>query len=273
MRKSPVQCIYCGDPGKLTREHIFGKRIAAQVPNKAKRSLHITSHKAYDPTSKTMTHLMGKGRLHREGDLYTQQLKLVCKTCNETWMGDIQKAAIPHVSKLINGPWPQLTNEIATIIATWATMATISYQFADMKTNASSNEERKYFHEHQLPPSNWIVCAARFNKSMGRIWHRGAQASLPEQIGLSNNPNMQTTTFCIGGALLHTLSAPPGILPNPGEYAARLGMILLWPLGGSNFRSGGTFTDMGARRIANVFWTDYLGVAESLVDPSILLGP
>jgi hypothetical protein len=203
---------------------------------------------------------MAKGRLNRPGSAHSHQLHLVCKQCNNVWMGSLQDNAKPHLLALSEGNWNGLTLQGMTDLSSWAAMVTICLEFADLNTQSVPKSEREIFRGVRRPGPNWIVCFGQCGDfgDPGAMWHRAGLISDegPPPDTVTRKPNTQTTTVYAGQCFFHTLSGPQNVLPDPAAYADLLGIRQFWPLPANTPITSRSFTQAGVDRVATKYWVD-----------------
>ena len=246
-------CAFCDNPAKLTREHIYGQWLKSFAQSPYPKTEHITSLRRIDPDTGTNINSVGRGKLNRPGKPYSHQLRIVCESCNNTWMSAIQEEAKDRLIPLINGNWPKL-NEIALkAISSYATMVTMVIEFADLNTLTTSLESRKLFKNSREPNTNWQILVGLCNnidEQTGAFWHRGGKLLFSEEGQVTDKPNAQTTTFILGKCFIYTISGPIQFLMPPLEYASHLGIRLFWPLLDAEPKRPLVFTKDGVNRVA-----------------------
>jgi hypothetical protein len=205
--------------------------------------LEGTNHKVIrrlrDPITKEWTTIYSKdGQLKQKGDHRGRGLRVVCKSCNNGWMSDLQTKAKPILIQFLEGQTPALTVVDQTAIAAWATMFSMVYEQADLEHAAIPQEERTYFQERFLPPKNWFIWMGIYDNSIKPEYqcsHRGMMLN-PSKIGseVSTICNTQTTVIFPQGIFLQTFSSTAN---GVGDfYRARLrqsannfGLRQIWP--------------------------------------------
>jgi hypothetical protein len=197
-----------------------------------------------------------KGKLTRSGHPLSQSLRVVCRPCNNEWMSPIQEATKPFLSEMIAGRWRVLTAQERTKLATWAALFTITWEFADLKTMAITQEEREAFRRNCTFPRNFILAASRYSgKEHGRTLHQSVTLSTSKvPLNLPSVTMAQTTTFCVGNVVLHTFSGPDGVVTNPTEYADQIGLKLVWPIVKDFELPLASFNDNGIFRSHQYIW-------------------
>ncbi|WP_342714432.1 hypothetical protein AAFG22_14745 [Bradyrhizobium sp. B024] len=254
----PKLCVYCGT-GKPSKEHIFGDWMKDHVQTNETRTVHHTSYMGLD---QGIVPTVGfRPKLNREGAPHRVQLKIACEKCNSGWMNHLQDNAKPLLIELINARWPIISEDHLGHLARWATMVTMSLEFADLKTVTTTADDRLAFKEHAVnnPPYNWQVYLGLGGDawSTGAFWHRSLlvfDGNATNAIG--KRPNMQVTTFHIGRSFFHTISGPADMTPNPELYAFDLGIKQIWPLPVVVPQAPTILLNLGVARASTKFFID-----------------
>jgi hypothetical protein len=263
-----TRCIFCGGR-PLTREDYNPRWLLKRglIEPGFSHTLHYADQRELNPVTGKSRAIATGSYTKARGDPLTQTLKVVCRTCNNGWMSRLQSEVIPIMTPLITDYWPAIMIAEAVKLATWAATYTMVIEFAHILTVAVPRDEREYLRLHQAPPSNWIVCFGLYGgpKSNSAFWHRSAAYSREGIFHKDTKPNVQTTTFTVGGILFHVLSCPAEIAPLPDQYAEELGLTLLWPFfAGPAVRPNYSFTTQGVLRICRLFW---LSIGDEFPDP------
>ena len=109
------RCIYCGNPAD-SNEHVIATRFI-ELLSRDPRGLAI-------PVSLTVTLPGGVarkigGKRTKHGQPTLEFTTRVCEKCNNEWMNDIDTAAWPYVSEMIQGHKLPLDDAARKAVATW----------------------------------------------------------------------------------------------------------------------------------------------------------
>lgn len=100
-------CVFCGEAGKLTGEHVFGEWLTR---------LGL-------PSEATKTHASPHNRLGRNLGAtkpFTMTVREVCAPCNNGWMSRLERVSQRALSPLIRGEPGSISNEDVGLVAAWA---------------------------------------------------------------------------------------------------------------------------------------------------------
>jgi len=99
------QCVFCGSTSDLTREHVLPDWLT-EIGLDPEPSIH---------------HAGPLNRLPRQWSAksFKTTVKMVCATCNNGWLSQLEGAAKPVIAPLIRGEPRRLPVEDQALIATW----------------------------------------------------------------------------------------------------------------------------------------------------------
>jgi len=203
------ECIFCGNPGKLTAEHIWGDWTRAYVPRPAKK------HKFVNVTvARPGEHEYDDPRV-RAGDPLSSKVKVVCAACNNGWMSALQNNAKPHLIPMFQGFRSMLDAAAQTQIAAWIAMATTTAEYLTHGAGQPSISESDRAHlmkEHE-PSSSWRIWIGRHRGAWPGQWARASFSILeadeiPSAVSRNDrSPTTQATTFTVGNLYVHAMSS------------------------------------------------------------------
>lgn len=227
--KPQGRCIFCGGLG-LTKEHIWPDWLSGHLQSESPYHLYGTGIKTSD---KKHTEQISR----RTGSILSRKLRIVCGYCNNGWMSRLQNKAKPILLPLITGASQNfsLASADAKVIAAWATMFTMVVEFADPKTIAVSEEERKEFSISQEPKRNWNIWFGLGPKeSKDKPWdfmHYGwSVEAFPDNEEMTARYRAQSTTFLVGTIFFLTYSSDTTMLDfDPNKLADAAGIRPIWP--------------------------------------------
>jgi hypothetical protein len=268
MSKPRKRCIFCGGSG-MSKEHIWGDWLKHHV--KANLPKHSLGTLIVNPPGTPNVSSVGS----RTGDPLRSKVRVVCETCNNTWLSAIQNRVKPLLIPMIGGQPCVLSHDKQQTLATWITMATMTSEFMlHEKTQISvSQADREWLWEKYTPPSDWRIWIGRYQR------HRSAEqwvhCSVPiydvaPVVADGEGPqcNTQSTTFIIGEFFGHAMSAA---FPNHARdwdwrVWPRAHQVLsqIWPLKESAIvwpTVSVSMIDADAINIARAFfaWVDNIG--------------
>jgi hypothetical protein len=242
----PKKCIFCGG-GNLSKEHIAAKWMRHYISDEGSSTDHfVAGYSLSEPNNEPSLQYLNRGNLNLKGEHRSRTLKVVCKSCNEGWMGSIQKNAGPILKPMLRDKWQFLNNEDQSYLSAWATLYTIIWEQADERTISLHQAERDAFKEKRLPTSNWTIWVGRnLDKGLGsyKTFHRGISLTPRANAEhITEICNFQMTAFSPGKTFFLTMSdnlstIPPSKLEIIKDHALSLGLRQIWPITQGNILS------------------------------------
>ena len=229
MSRPKKLCLFCQSADRMTKEHIFSEWLQGFVPRSFPRTRHFVA--TVNPWVPAPFDAVERSSI-RAGDPLSGTLKVVCAACNNGWMSRVVERAKPFVRQLVQGEWPDFTEEACTRVAAWAALTSFIWEQADPATVATSVSDRELMWKTECAPPGWRVWVGLSSgMQISQHHHRGASVSLP---GLPYAPrcNVQNTLVTVGrlvfqcasSSLHRSLSkleaAPEGVFPT------------IWPIAG-----------------------------------------
>ncbi len=221
--------IFCDDPTKLTKEHLWSKWTRQLVRHDALKHEHanqVFNVGAVDRTVKTIG-----------GDVRNRGIRAVCKRCNSGWMSSVEEWAKPALIPLINGTASFLDHDSQRAVATWIAMKTMVAEYLDPSKVAITLGERQFLRDQRLAPSaNWRIWIGNYERTKwaGQWVHGSHGLTLLNRIAERDPkiPNTQTTTFVVGKLYAHVFSSEIISLVNQVSLGPKaIGkMARVWPI-------------------------------------------
>jgi hypothetical protein len=257
----------------MTREHIWGDWLKAFVRrdmNKHHFHAQRINRPGAAPTSITSL---------KAGDPLNSKVRVVCRSCNNTWLSQLQEQAKPFLVPLIRGDRTALGRNGQERVAAWCAMATMTAEYIDPDpySIAVSQSEREWLMNNRTAPQGWRIWIGNYQryKWIPRWVHftfpmlDAKDMPKPEDVE-PPFPNTQITTFTVGQLYVHTMSSAYsetvakwywglGPAPTAGKLLAQIHphkeSIIAWP--------PTALTDRSADDIAGAFkrYTDALSLS------------
>jgi hypothetical protein len=237
----------------MSREHIWADWLKKYIPKDMTdyRSLSATTHE---------THTEFTHKKHG-GDLRSRTLRVVCKSCNNGWMSQLQQRTKPYLLPLISGDVTAFDAKAQEILSAWVAIFVMVAEHFDRYKVVSSQTERGSLWKNQKAPSNWKIwigdyqrknwkahlarfCVAISSRKHHRI--RRMDNGLPR-------PNTQTVTFVVGRLYVHVASSATDIFEDWHLVRPDL-LVQIWPVRRNIVAwPRTTMTDRDADKIAGEF--------------------
>lgn len=248
--RPPQKCIFCGG-GNMSREHIYADWMRPYL-----RVFDSTTHYVNTQTAPQWAQLIParaeRGKLHLKGDHRSRKLRVVCVTCNTTWMSRLQTAAKPVLLPFLTGSNVALSRTQQRAAANWAAMFTMVYEFADPLTIAIPQSERASFMRILQPNANWLIWVAPFvGKSYAGMAHHRGIGFLEQghrEPSVAQIFNTQVTVGSAGGLFFLTCFSSNSTVLSRGFPAIRrlcgeLMYTRVWPTVGFHQKDSGVVDD------------------------------
>jgi hypothetical protein len=257
MARASKYCIFCG-ASPTTKEHIWPqwlkKYIPKTMPNHVAAAAIHNPDKTFERTEKRWG-----------GDPRGRSLQIVCATCNNGWMGELQNKAKPILVPLITGKEINLTPVRQQVLAAWCAMTVICAEYLFPTRATVSVVDRRWLYNHRTAPNSFRIWIGDFERKkwIPHFGHLSLRISVTEHEGTQGwaihpdgtpRANTQTMVFVVGRLFIIAYSCPfPEILNLKAvvqQVDARLSQIwgprysfLAWP-------PTDTLSDRAADRLA-----------------------
>jgi hypothetical protein len=222
-------CIFCGRSGNKSKEHFYPDWLSEFIVTDGIHNTATTiTQRGYAP--KVLA-----ARSRRQGHLITKKFRVVCESCNNGWMSQIESAVKPILVAGIHGVELNLDREQQRNLATWVCLKAMVCEHSNPGTASTPFVDRHAFYIDRFIPGYFrIYFGAHSTSSVAWLYRHSATISLskspspPLLDGLQRN--VQTTTFILGRFLFHVLAARVDgfgldtVLTYPG-------LTGLWPAG------------------------------------------
>lgn len=236
MAKQRGRCAFCKYEGRLSREHVWADWLRAYLPRNPNRKTVHTTGQSLITGGRTVGQTETRGELHRDGDPRSQKLRVVCSTCNNKWMSQLQKQAKPLIGQLVRGEWPQMGPAERRLVAAWCTMFTLVLEMADPARCVTTQAKREAFAKNQRPLPRWAVYVGWMVP--GDVWNGGFVHWAVPRITLMNGGEIQETitinqqfTAAVADRLYIQTWSDDWDQPEVDhrELARLAGLSLIWP--------------------------------------------
>lgn len=138
-------CVFCANQATLTREHVLPQWLSSLPAGEGPFTIK---------------------RLNETGQAIEYQAKgvdivarAVCGPCNSGWMANLETAASPLLSPMIEGEYMSMTPDEQDIVSRWAAKTAIMLLYATHPPIGASPQHRTYLFEGELPPNTGIWLA------------------------------------------------------------------------------------------------------------------
>ena len=156
--------------------------------------------------------VISESKKEKQGHITTRTFRVVCETCNNTWMSGIEEEAKPILMTLISGSPGHLDVATQNILATWICLKVMVVEQNRPEEAVFSQEERKVFMECRTIPSCIRMWIARCFSSLWRNAFMRCSGQLavstvlpPKVFPSRERKNMQTSTLGIGELFVYAM--------------------------------------------------------------------
>lgn len=196
-------CIFCDATGvKLSKEHLLPKWSHSLIPTNASHRTHSTWEHGH-PIRAHHTHSVS------QGTPMTLRPKVVCASCNNGWMSNLEAEVRLFLSPLIMGAARTLNPTEIAAITRWAVMKSYVAEYLDQGCDVSTREVRNQVRAGQLPPYTHVWLGYNTERETANIWQQFYQGVPRKYLGVRKH---------LGG----TGSERNGVLPLPYIGSAQL---------------------------------------------------
>lgn len=235
-QSTPGKCIFCSAP-HLSKEHIWPTwchdlLVKTGIPTKGNISQHIVGRK----DSVLTNHVNEK-----QGPIFNKRLRVVCRSCNNEWMGALEEKIKPVLTLLISGGVGTLKPFDQKMVAEWAVLKAMVVEQSKKEEEVFTAEQREEFRTSRTIPSGVFVWMGRTHS--GRWLNAFLRCSahlvyVPKQqiIRPSNTEkkNVQTTALGMGQLFLYIMVSNSASVSVPDLIDVRENLTQLWPLPASS---------------------------------------
>jgi hypothetical protein len=211
--RPPGKCIFCNNPGDLTKEHIFPDWLKNVIPRKGIGSVHFVKNRRLDPI--TRAYLAVNRKLEDNAEMTNTKKRNVCFKCNNGWMKLIQDNVIPYLSEMILGRNITLNVDEINEVVKWIVMTSITAEFTQSDSVFISSPDRLLLKEQGVPGKHWYIFIGKYNGNDEKTVYRHSNL-LPldgsedlTKVVVKDNPrNCQCTTIILDQLFIVSATLP-----------------------------------------------------------------
>jgi hypothetical protein len=209
----------------MSEQHVFPDRLRHVLPR-------VPGTRQYGTSDKIRRHgkTLSEARnvKQNQGSVGASRVRLVCKTCNEGWLNDMEQECFPIVEQIIRGEKQLLTKDDQAKLTRVATSITMVGEWLSKTHVVATQEERERFRLTLEPPSNWYCFIGRNASDLTTPFQLtdGLRALEKDAEGPIH---YAATTMAMGPVLLHVIALSRSYLFDPDGYAEILGLAATCP--------------------------------------------
>lgn len=150
-------CVFCGRR-PVTKEHVlplWAARVATSIPRALDQDLRIIAGSIGDKKR--------SWRFPNNAD-FNLTVKRVCKFCNEGWMNEIERNAMPFLRPMIEGERILLDRKAQTAVSAWAAKTAVMARYAHNPPLPKIDADwfNCIYHDRRAP-SEWHIWLGAFD--------------------------------------------------------------------------------------------------------------
>ncbi len=241
--KAPRICLFCGKRGDMSKEHVFSKWISKYLPDPA------LNHKVTSSDDSWLPEHMRRTPLNKTvaGATGSRTFKIVCRTCNNGWMSDMEQLIEPLLARGFEGGKIDLDVDQQSLLARWIEKTAMVRDEGSSMMPVSTDEQRRALMKSIGADPLTKVYLGTFQDAKGPLrWrhhpHSGGYRD-------DNGPDVRQDSVVIGPWIFHVFSShlPEAIerfgvkLDNcTGDFLKQIwpivDPIVHWPVKAMNYR-------------------------------------
>ena len=176
-------------------------------------------------------------RNRQQGHLITKKLRVVCRTCNNGWMSQIENSVKEILLVGLSAESIVLSEQKIRDLASWICLKTIVAEHSDPNLASTPFVDRHAFYNQRTVPSYFrIYLGAHETASITWLYRHSATISFRQTVqpplldGLQRNT--QTVTFILGRYVFHVLAAKVAEFMLDADLTYP-GLTPIWPCDGN----------------------------------------
>lgn len=201
------KCIFCGEEGKLSKEHLWPDWLGKMYLRTGDEKHTFGSQSSADKT------LVRDGVYERPGHLFSLKIKVVCQTCNNGWMSQVENDTKPILLNLINGQKFKITKAEIEALAFWVALKVVTAEFAEKKESlyVTPFEERQEMMNKRKIPSFFNIFVSGHSIGHNSAWLRNSWTMAfspkgPTPAMEGRHRNAQSIAFVVGPIFFYVLN-------------------------------------------------------------------
>lgn len=220
-------CIFCGNEGQLSKEHIWPEWMRGYLP-----LIGDGKYKTWSETFKWKDLLNTKSNT-RPGHLTTKKVRVVCKSCNNGWMSTLESEAKHVIVRILQRQAFRIVATDQLILSQWITLKTIVGEHVEPDLYVTPKEDRRKFFESRIIPDFFAIYIGSHSSRSDSAWLRisntlasSASGPLPQLVEAKRNT--QSVSFICGPLFIFVLAIrEDGI--NPTEFMSLKKVVRIFP--------------------------------------------
>jgi hypothetical protein len=235
------RCIFCNEPGDLTRQHIFSDFLGHYIERTKEGSTHLASDNWFGPS---MSHSPNYTVKADQGDMGVKKLLLVCERCNSGWISKNEDQIKDTIGELIRGERVVIDEQMISKISMWVAIMVIMAEFMVAEERGIHRYHRNFIFKNRQPDRTFQIWIGKYDGKWPQLrrWAHLIYGDIPtdtESLDFSviDHPNhCQATTIILGKLFIVAATNPSPDIEHTFTGALQQvkdHLIQLWPLEGA----------------------------------------
>lgn len=202
------RCVFCG-ANEVTDEHVWPDWISRFLNEEVLPDAEFGKLRYETDPSTLEKRQVGRTWGGPQLDI---KVKRVCEPCNNRWMSDIEKAAIPYLKPMIRGDQVDLDRRARELVATWAFLRVVMAEYTHPDQIAVPESHRRWLYKERKPPRKgvYVWLAGYLGEQWAGYYQHVPLATHKRPIGSSYRPghmNAYGVTFSIYKLVFQVMGA------------------------------------------------------------------
>lgn len=231
-RRRNSKCIFCGLTG-LSKEHIWPEWMREYFPRADDSRYNMEVHRA---RGKERDYAPKK--TERPGHVSSAKLRVVCRNCNSGWMNQLEIAAKPIFTNILEKNAFAIGLEEQDVLAHWIAMKSIVVEHSQINEHITPYHDRERLRSNALIPEFLSIFLGRYDGSDGTSFRKHSAVFSHTEAGPSpplegRTKNVQTVSMIIGDLFVFALTARTDF--DLLKYFNSSQLTQIWPIGELSF--------------------------------------
>ena len=200
-------CIFCENEGNLSKEHLWPDWLSKMYIRKGDEKHNFGSQTYLDKK------MINDGVYQRPGHLFSLKNRVVCQTCNNGWMSEVENETKPILIRMINGEKHKITCDELNQLSFWIAMKVVTAEFAQKNEtlDVTPLNERRAMMEERKIPTFFNLFLGVHSTGHNSAWYRHSWTMSLSKKG-PNPPlegrqrNAQSIAFILGPIFIYVLN-------------------------------------------------------------------
>lgn len=200
------KCIFCKDSG-MSKEHFWPEWISSYIQNN-RTGNHISEiHSSEGKKDRVLDR-----QIKRPGNVITKKLRVVCKSCNNGWMSQLEERVKPILVAILENKSITIKKDDLLFLSKWVAMKVIVAEQSEDGTQVTPDSDRdEFFQSGKIPDYFRVYIGLQETEHTSGYLRHSLTFSItkdgptPSLDGLQRNT--QTVSFIIGPLFIFVVAA------------------------------------------------------------------